>query len=636
MLDFAAKNNTGGKLVIWDGEGELLTGNWTTVLWSDYAVDDKSDIISIPSLVEEHADELKARYLAWVYEMGELRVKGKRLVDHLELRPGFSYWWMTSIGQKFNASGASNINNAIKLFVIEGLIEQLDICSVVLISENKNVARVLDTYCKKIKITFRFEFSPPLKRCSSSAIKNIYQRTPDIFRAIVCLFRYMTSILSILINSQPPASIPSADICFVDVLVHLDKSTFNTGRFISNYWTRLVGCLSKTGIKTNWFHNYIKQKDIESPAQAEVLINRFNKSVGQFHNLIESNLSIAIIRRGLQDYFKLIKVKIALSKKWQHFSSAESNLDFWALFEKEWNESLCGPSGMINCIRLSLYEKTFSEVLPQRIGVYILENQPWEMALIYTWKAGGHGKLVGVPHTTVRFWDLRYFYDRRSYTRSGTNMLPLPNLVAVNSPAATRMYHHWGYPKSQTVEVEALRYLNLHKFAGKRTGERSSALALTVLVCGDFLSSTNEKMLNWLSVAKQHLPPETLYMFKPHPAFPVDLSKFEHLKLDLADASVAELAKKCDVVFTSNITSAAVDAYYSGSRIVQMLDGRQFNSSPLRGLEGVVYVNNPAELTAALLRSKLQERSLPKPYFFLDEGLPRWKKLLSNLSKGDI
>lgn len=627
MPDSGVKN-TSGKLVIWDGEGALPVGDWTTVLWSDYVNDDECGIISIPSLVEEHADELKARYLAWVYELGEASINGKRVVDHLELRPGFSYWWMTSIGQRFNASGSSNINNAIKLFAVEKIIRHLDIGSVVLVSENRNVAKVLEIYCKTTNKIFRFEFSRTTNKSSNSVVKNIYQSAPDVIKAIIFLVRYVISTFPILKNSQPQVPSTRADICFIDVLVHLDKSAFDTGHFVSNYWTRLVNCIAKSGENTNWLHNYFKQKDIKSPTQAEALIKRFNKSEGQFHKLIESNLSTAIIRRGLLDYFKLIQAKFALLKIGQHFSSAESNFNLWPLFEKEWNESLCGPSGMINCVRLSLYEKTFSEISPQRIGVYIQENQPWEMTLIYAWKAAGHSKLVGVPHTTVRYWDMRYFYDPRSYDRSGANILPLPDLVAVNSDTAKKMYLDGGYPESQIQEVEALRYLNLLKFVPKNAGKKHSADTLTVLVCGDFLSSTSEKMLTWLSIASQSLPPDTSYMFKPHPAFSVDLGKFEHLKLNLAHASVAELVKKCDVVFTSNITSAAVDAYCSGAHVVQMLDGKQFNSSPLRGLKGVIYVKNPAELSAALLRSKQQERSFPEPFFFLDDRLPRWGKLL--------
>ncbi|MBU0545449.1 MAG: carbohydrate biosynthesis protein, partial [Proteobacteria bacterium] len=84
----------------------------------------------------------------------------------------------------------------------------------------------------------------------------------------------------------------------------------------------------------------------------------------------------------------------------------------------------------------------------------------------------------------------------------------------------------------------------------------------------------------------------------------------------------------CDVVFTSNITSAAVDACCAGIPVVQMLDGYTFNMSPLRGLKGVMYVANPIELAKALLNARYRESLVVEPYFYLDGDLPRWMQLL--------
>lgn len=62
------------------------------VFWRSYEV--SSNATQIPFLVEGNAESLCARYLAWVYEPGEAIAGNARVVDHLELRPGFSYWWM--------------------------------------------------------------------------------------------------------------------------------------------------------------------------------------------------------------------------------------------------------------------------------------------------------------------------------------------------------------------------------------------------------------------------------------------------------------------------------------------------------------------------------------------------------------
>ena len=106
-------------LLIWDAEGEPPVGEWTPVLWREFVSNAQPDAVSIPALIETNADLLKKRYLAWVYELGETSIQGKRLVEHLQLRPGFSYWWMTLFAEKCNYSKSKQIDDAIRLMAFD-------------------------------------------------------------------------------------------------------------------------------------------------------------------------------------------------------------------------------------------------------------------------------------------------------------------------------------------------------------------------------------------------------------------------------------------------------------------------------------------------------------------------------------
>lgn len=636
MLDSCLGSNasSGCKLLIWDVEGSPLVGDWTTVLWSDYAKASESNIVSIPAMVEEQADVLRARYLAWIYELGETRIKGKRVIDHLELRPGFSYWWMTLLAQKFNISGTSEVDNVIKAFALENIVSERKPTSILLISNNDKIALTLQGFCQKLRLDFKWDCAKqPAKPRSITRL--IYDFLPYPIRALITLLLYFFRSIPLLCTKQVSTNL-NGEISFVDVLVHLDKKAFTTGNFISNYWTTLVDTLSRSNVKTNWFHNYYYQETHPTPVSAQELCGRFSKysSEIQSHTLIEANLRPVIFIKALKDYLRKNIVSFHLSTVNQYFIPTGSTLDLWPLFQHDWADSLRGPCAIIHCLYISLYEEAFSRIPFQRLGVYIQENQPWEMALIYAWKAAGHGKLIGVPHTTVRFWDLRYFYDSRSYERIGMNPLPIPDVVAVNGPVAKKTYLEGGYPESQIKEVEALRFTHLLNPITANVPKTSSRNTLNVLVCGDFLSSTNDKMLSWLVIAARSLSSEMRYILKPHPAYPVKLNNFPSLALEITDAPFAELFVDCDVVFTSNITSVAVDAYCSGMPVIQMLDGNTFNMSPLRGLRGGVYVRNPMELTEALRNTHHREHVAAETYFCLDEELPRWKKLLG-LSAGD-
>ena len=79
-------------LLIWDEEAlpEITSGK--VALWRSFGDSVSPNIVSIPALVEKNADTLRQRYLAWIYALGETKIQGRSLVDHLELRPGFSYW----------------------------------------------------------------------------------------------------------------------------------------------------------------------------------------------------------------------------------------------------------------------------------------------------------------------------------------------------------------------------------------------------------------------------------------------------------------------------------------------------------------------------------------------------------------
>jgi surface carbohydrate biosynthesis protein (TIGR04326 family) len=624
------ENQTGKDetLLVWDAEGSPPVGKHTLVLWRIFGDKRSSGIVSIPEIIEDNAGKYRARYLAWVYEMGETRIDGIRIVDHLELRPGFSFWWMTSLAQKFNISGTSQIINAVKAFALEDLIAKCNAKSIRFVSGNEKLAAVLRSLCQNLKIDFKWNIVQNDKKRESLA-KRIYGTMPYRLQALIYFIWYLSGRL-LFKNNKSQTRALNGELCFIDVLVHLDRRAHTEGKFISNYWTTLVDKVSQSGIRTNWLHNYFRHDPLPSPFHAKKLLESFNKNSDnlQLHALVESNLTLSVCLNALKHYLRLNIFSLNLLPAKKYFMPSGSSLDLRPLFRDEWHDSLTGQGAMLSCLRISLYEKILKEIPRQKIGIYLQENQPWEMALIYAWKAAGHGKLIGTPHTNVRFWDLRYFYDSRTYTDNGKNRLPVPDFVAVNGPVAKNAYIDGGYPEPKIAEVEALRFLSLINRPDINTKIKPPGTPLKVLVCGDFLKSTNQKIFSWLSTASSSLPPDTYYLFKPHPACSVNLSDYPSLKFETVNAPLSELHADFDVIFTSNITSVAVDAYCSGFPVVQILDGSDFNLSPLKGLKGVVYVTDPKDLADALLDTRQRESLEFEKYFYLDSDLPRWQKLL--------
>ena len=84
-------------IVVWDAPADppSAEGLW---YWRKYAPDDRAE--SVPRYLESHGERLRARYLAFIHELGERQIDGRRLVEHLDLGDGFSFWWMTQLAEK--------------------------------------------------------------------------------------------------------------------------------------------------------------------------------------------------------------------------------------------------------------------------------------------------------------------------------------------------------------------------------------------------------------------------------------------------------------------------------------------------------------------------------------------------------
>ena len=633
MTDYADNQHPGNSILIWDSEGVFPTDDGTTLLWRSYDCDGSADVISIPQLVEDNAYRLRSRYLAWIYELGETRIRSKRLVDHLEVHPGFSYWWMTLIAEKCNFAKSPQITDAIRLMAFENWVYGKSVTRVVFKTHNAQLAESVRLLCISLGTAFEWQ------RIEGDAIieqrkfmTRLYLTLPNSVQAFVWLLRY-------LIDRWPLKSVglrewqkTKGDVCFISYLFNLVPEAAKEGVFESRYWAHLPKDLQRDGCKTNWLHLYVKDAVLPNSRDAAAVVRNFNKREQgkQVHVTLDSFLSIEVVFRTLRDMFRLALVAPKLSKVLSSYSS--SSMYLWSIFTEEWLESIYGVTAMSNLLFLNLFESALNSLPEQREGVYLQENQGWEFALIYAWKAAGHGQLIGAPHSTVRFWDLRYFFDTRSYSRLSNNELPMPTQVACNGGAANSAYKDGGYPQDNLVDVEALRYLHLcHAKVKTSTTPLSKNNVIHLLVLGDYLISNTQLQMKLLVQAVPFLPAGCVVTVKPHPNCPIHQEDYPSLNMRVTMEPIAKLLAECDVAYSSAVTSAAVDAYCAGVPIVSVLDPGTLNLSPLRGCDGALFASTSEELADALITAsafRYDTVAKGKNYFTLDSKLPRWRNLL--------
>ena len=618
-----------GGLLVWDSESDPPEGKFTTILWRSYSGSSSiSSVISLPSIVDLKRVELRDKYLAWIYQLGELKHQGKRVIDHLLLRPNLSYWWMSSLPQKFNIADHSHINDSIKALAFEEIISEIEPKFVVLRTGNVNLANCLECLCREHSLKFHLFKNEEAVLQKIQKIGNFL--LPNALKALTYYLWFLLITVPVWAKRR---ALPTdlGRIVFFDFLVHLDREGLENGYFISNYWTNLVEKLIKWDISSTWVHGFFRHREINTPSRAEKKVRQFNKAWGnrQFHILLEAAIELKLMFRALCDYTFLLK-SMTLCKTIKVSKPINSKLDLWPLHEECFRDSLYGKESMRNCLRISMIEGIFNILPKQSMGLYIAENQPWEIALISAWKRTGHGLLVGVPHTIIRFWDLRYHFVREVYKDKKKSAFPLPDILAVNGEISRSNILLSGYDGEKIVDVEALRFIHLKNNALAKTKKNYPSESIKILIFGDFTKKTTKKLIDCIESCLETCTKKLIVTYKPHPAYQFEPTASKHSINITHKEGIKELIDECDVVFSSTITSAAIDAYCAEKKVIQMLDGSTFNMSPLIDEIGAVFIKNGTELSAVLSDIDLSESNSKPCFFNLDHDLKRWRHLIES------
>ena len=275
-----------------------------------------------------------------------------------------------------------------------------------------------------------------------------------------------------------------------------------------------------------------------------------------------------------------------------------------------------------------------SSLPKQSIGLYLYEGQGWERAFIHAWRQHGHGKLIAVAHSTVRFWDLRYIDDPKIFDNRGGASIPLPDKIAVNGPAARKTLLDAGYPEKYLANVEALRYLHLIDSVALSQVEREGDLVektIKLLILGDIQAANNHPLFQLLGSLPKEMQDKLEITVKPHPSNYIDCDFYSEITYEVTTSPLKDIMGDFDVTFGANQTSANIDIYLFGLPIIIYRDLSLLNFSPLRGISGARFVNTSDEL-ANSLRDAMQKRGHNNnndTVFWMDKGLLKWKRLVS-------
>jgi surface carbohydrate biosynthesis protein (TIGR04326 family) len=616
-------------VVVWDQREPPNNCVGDILLWQGYSSNSK--FLSIPGYLEEHAKELRAKYLAFIHDLGETELKGKKIVEHLDIGDNFSLWWMTTLAEK-STFKSPKIYDCLRLIALEEILRIKKPSELFLESSDRNLISATRQLCKLLNITFSWKSATKTKTKINWSRSQIFKSMPYTLQGIIFLIWHIVSRRQLRYFEKLKWYSNQSAMFICSYFIHVDPGVLKTNRFHSNQWEQIPQIINDNGLHINWVHHFMRSSVVPNDKVGMDYLNKLNResNINGVHSFLDSYISIGIIVRVFKRWIWLHFIAYRLRKLRFHFYPSKSAAWLWPFLRSDWFSSIIGQTSIANCLWVELFDAMMRDLPPQKNGLFLCENQGWERAFLHSWRKYGHGKIIGVQHATVPFWHLYYFDDPRTIKSKEKYKMPLPDKLAVNGPMAWEDFIACGYRVDQLIKVEAVRYLNIEN---SQTKSKIAEGEANVLILGDMISESNHILLNLLEGVVKLLPCNYNFTFKVHPGLNVDLLKYPSIRIKQTSSKLNKILKDFDIALSANSTSAAVDAFLAGLPVIIAHDGKDFNLSPLRGLPDVSFVCTSEELVSALTRKSItNNNSHEQNLFWLDSDLHRWKHFLSTMN----
>ena len=610
--------------------------------WNGYQ--ENLDFYSVPAYIERNSDRLKGKYLTFINKLGEATIDEKKIIDHLSLKNGYNLWWLSLIAEKspFKSSG---IFDSLRLLALEEIMITNKPIKLILHSNSKILAESLKILCLNLNVKFdwnQIELKNKSKKINS--LSDIYLMLPYQVRNFISYIKQLFKLLSLRRQNNAMWFSGEKALIIISYFNKIEKNALDKGSFCSGYWGSLNNSIHDIGKNVNWLQIISPNPVVPNISSAESAIKKFNKnrSDNGFHTFLDSYMNFSCIARSFYKYIKLF------FKRWHWnnksisaaFQPKGSSVCLWPVLKNDWITSVRGLTAFQNFLWIELFDKAMADIPKQKMGLYSMENQNWERALLHAWKRHGHGKIIGVVHNPVRYWDLRYF-NNITVEISSNNTLTQPYLrpdfVAINGPFSKKLYLDDGYPSDELVAVEALAYEDLSELvSGKKlilSGKKNYKNVNTeykVLILGQILRPQTHATLKCLVQAVENTNMNYNFTLKPHPNCPISLNDYPSLSLKQTNDSLGKILPNFDLVIVAGSSTSALDAYIAGAKVVVFLDSQDFNYSPVRGFNDVMFVKNLSEMKEILELKNIsakKEISLDS-FFWLEKSLPKWRHIL--------
>lgn len=575
------------------------------LLWNSFGDSSQHPrTVSLPTFIEQNAQDIRSRLLAFLCDAKSVRVSGATLEESLDTCEGLSTWWLSFPSLK-QWGRRQSIPIACRLIAIELIIGPDQLHDIVIEADDEVLAELI-TRSLAGSSTRRYRIR-----------RAVVRRFVHPLRAVGSLVRYLVQTRAVPRQREISPSPSTPAIAFFDYFSGADQSNNNARTYTSPYW----GMAPSLASQPHWYHVYPRNVDYLGVDSTLKSVAELNARTSECHHLFLGRLSLQDCLKIFKAYVHQTRVHSRFRQDLLAFCSVGTRTRLWNVFEDEWDDSIVGSTALRHLILLVTTDKIVAEMPTYDKIFYLMENQPWELALTHCVRRHNKGALIGVAHSTIRFWDLRYFSDERenNYINVGSRR-PHPDRIFVNGEIGRGLLLDNGYPSASISVVEALRYMYLHDLR-----ETSDSTNGHLLLLGDFLEHANEVLVKVFREAMAQLHEQRAVKVRSHPICPLTPEQLGPLATNVSSEPLATLLRTTSVVITTAASSSAAESAALGIPTIVILDARSLNYSPFRQTDNVYVVENAAQL-AQLLENEVQLKLQPVDTIFcLDPQYPRWQ-----------
>lgn len=586
-------------LYIEENSQNVKKGN-VNLLWNDFNSDEINKIYSINKILEKN----KIFYRKKLIFVGNLylnKVWRKSKLNYV-IDDNFDYFFLSSIFHQSAFRENSFHLLLAKFFVTREFIKKNNPSKVYISIHDKNYSDLIYKYCvyKNIKVEVN-----NLGKFKINSFFLRFGKTKNFIRE----FLFLISKISL---KEKKFKILDNDILLFDTFTHFDLEELKKGNYKSYYWNSLVDLIKKNNLKVKWIHFFYRTKQIRYLNDANKIIKKLNvKEKNNNHLLLDSLFSLRSAFTALFIYFKFLL---------SYFSNAKSlrirNSFFYGAFNEiltpYLRDTFIGQRAIRNIYFFECFKNLVKRVDKPKFGLYLMENLDFEIILNYLWKKKTNYELIGFPHSSVRFWDLRYFFLN---PKKFLNIFP--NKVLIHSKDSLNWSENIKLNYKSTIAVESLRFekLILKKRIHKKTNFKN------FLVFGDLDERITLSMLELFDYQKNKK-----FFVKNHPGSSIIKKNYKNITFIENHEHVLD---NYDCVIVSNASATIFKPYYENFPFLVFLDSKFFNLNPISNLNENLFFYDTLSFEKSLLNI-LQNYSNNKKLHIIDNTNSQWLKILSN------